>query len=105
MCFVQFSVVRAREHGERNTKSMTGKGKDARDRRVNARRRMRERQGDWKEREGWDKPKPSIYENVIRESVVLHTNSKINKGQLNGSAGKRACGTGPMAGFDLRNPQ
>lgn len=44
--------------------------------------------------------KPSIYENVIRESVVLYTNFKINKGQLNGSAGKRACGTGPMAGFD-----
>lgn len=66
---------------------------------------MRERQGDWKEREGQDKPKPSIYENVVRESVVLYTNFKTNKGQLNGSAGKRACGTGPMAGFVSQTPR
>lgn len=40
----------------------------------------------------------------MRESVVLHTNFKINKGQLNGSAGRRAYGTGTMAGFDPQNP-
>lgn len=72
------------------------------DRRMNVRGRM----GGWGKtgrldrkvymRRGLEPPTPSSYENVKRESVVLHTNFKINKGQLNGSACKGACGLRPI---------
>lgn len=41
-----------------------------------------ESQGDWKGREEWV-PKPSMYENLIGESVLLYAKFKITKGQLN----------------------